>query len=140
MADPRSALFRKCFVPGSVWTTVETFSDESSAWKFLVIVKEVGPAVYYLRPTSKARYFRIARHCSFVEIPQGTCDIFTVDTFISCDQLHSKTRAEFEQLSLKGKINYKGKISPETLSEIESKLRTSKVLSRREKQYILGEN
>jgi hypothetical protein len=138
VADHRSALFQKVFVSGSVWTTVETFSDDSSAWKFLVIIREVSRAVYYLRPTSKGRYFRISRNCSFVEIPKGTCEIFSVDTFISCDQFHSKSRDEFEQLFAKGKIDYKGQISPEILREIESKIKASKVLSEREKRYIFG--
>jgi hypothetical protein len=140
VADHRSAFFRKFFVSGSVWTTVETFPDESSAWKFLVIIREISRAVYYLRPTSKSRYFRIARHCSFVEIPKGTCEVFSVDTFISCDQLHSKSRDEFEQLFAKGKIDYKGQISPETLGEIEAKMKASKVLSEREKRYLFGED
>lgn len=140
MADPRSALFRKFFISGSVWTTVETFSDEGSAWKFLVIIREVSRAVYYLRPTSKSRHFRIARNCSFVEIPKGTCGIFSVDTFISCDQFHSKSRDEFEQLFAKGKIDYKGQISPEILQEIETKMKASKVLSEREKRYLFGKD
>jgi hypothetical protein len=125
-------------VSGSVWTTVETFSDESSAWKFLVIMREVSRAVYYLRPTSKSWHFRVARNCSFVEIPKGTCEIFSADTFISCDQFHSKSRDEFEQLFANGEINYKGQISPEILREIESKIKASKVLSEREKRYLFG--
>lgn len=136
MADHRNALLRKFFVSGSVWTTVETFSDDSSARKFLVIIREVSRAVYYLRPTSRGRYFRIPRNCSFVEIPKGTCEVFSVDTFISCDQLHSKSRDEFERLFAKGKIDYKGQISPEILQEIETKMKASKVLSEREKRYL----
>jgi hypothetical protein len=138
VADHRSALFQKFFVSGSVWSTIETFSDESSAWKFLVIIREVSQAVYYLRPTSKSRYFKIARNCSFIEIPKDTCEIFTVDTFISCDQLHSKSKDQFEQLYKKGKIDYKGQISPEILEAIEIKLKGSKVLSEKEKQFLFG--
>jgi len=140
VADHRSALFRKFFVSGSIWTTVETFSDESSAWKFLVIIREVSRAVYYLRPTSKSRHFRITRNCSFVKIPKDTCEIFSVDTFISCDQFHSKSRDEFEQLFAKGKIDYKGQVSPDILRKIESKMKASKVLSEREKRYLFGED
>jgi hypothetical protein len=140
VADHRSALFRKFLVSGSVWSTVETFSDERAAWKFLVIIREAHEAVYYLRPTSKSRYFQIARHCSFIEIPEGACEIFSVDTFISCDQLHSKSRSEFERLFVKKRIDYKGQLSSEILKEIELKLKGSKVLSDREKQFLFGKD
>jgi hypothetical protein len=140
VAGHRSALFRKFFVSGSVWATVETFSDEGSAWKFLVIIREVSRAVCYLRPTSKSRHFRIARNCSFVKIPKGACEIFSADTLISCGQFHSKSRDEFEQLFAKGKIDYKGQISPAMLREIEAKMKASKVLSERGKRYLFGED
>jgi hypothetical protein len=138
VADHKTDLFKTFFIAGSVWTAVETFSDNSSALKFLVILAEIDSAVFYLRTTSKGRYFKLAKHCSFVEIPQNTCTIFSVETFISCDQLHSKSREDFAQLHSKGKINYKGLMPAEIFQEIKSKLEASKVLSRREKQYLFG--
>jgi hypothetical protein len=41
LSDLADQLLNAHLIPGSVWYALETFSDESKALKFLVIVKEV---------------------------------------------------------------------------------------------------
>jgi hypothetical protein len=139
LSDLADQLLNAHLIPGSVWYALETFGDESKALKFLVIVKEVDSKIFYLRPTSNGSYFKKNSHCSYLEFPAGTYNFFNVETFISCDQLASRPKSDFVQLAKKNQINYKGQLSLEHCEEIMSKLKTSRVLARREKSYLFGE-
>lgn len=138
MATLRGNLFEKFFLPGSVWGTRETFENGTSAYKYLVIIRDLGSGVFYLRATSQSRYFKVARHCAFVKIPKGTYGFFSLETYINCDQLFSRKRTDFSELHERIRIDYTGQLDAEFLAAIEEKIKASRVLSRSEKDYLFG--
>jgi predicted ATP-grasp superfamily ATP-dependent carboligase len=99
---------------------------------------QIRSDIFYLRTTSKGGHFQRNPYSSYIAIPMETYDFFDVETFISCDQLSSRPRSDFEELANKGRISYKGRLSPEHSAMLNEKLKASKTLSAAEKAYVLG--
>ena len=108
--------------------------------KFFIVlnVEEKADPILAVLSTSNVTWAREhPDHPGLVDIPVGTCDIFTVDTVIDCRELHSITREDLVIEYQNGRLTYKGELSPEMITRLNHALKDARTLGPREKAKIL---